>query len=161
MLQRFYDYLLKNQVIFALCLIFFTWFIFLIRDIILSLFLSYIIMAAVLPIVTYLRKKRVPKILAVLIPYFSIAILLVIIIVPLVPFIIEQLKALIMNFPKYLSQSATVFGIDINLKQIQGYLDGQGNVISSNALQVTSTVFGGIFSLITVFIVSLYLLLYN
>src|SRR5258708_36940564 len=106
MLQRFYDYLLKNQIIFALCIIFFAWFIFLIRDIIVSLFLSYIIMAAVLPIVSYLRKKRVPKVLAVLIPYFTIATLLIILIVPLVPFVIEQLKALVMNFPKYLRQSA-------------------------------------------------------
>src|SRR5258708_20276902 len=90
-----------------------------------------------------------------------IAIIFIILIVPLVHFVIEQLKALVMNFPKYLRQSATLFGIDLNIKQIQGYLDGQGNVISSNALQVTSTVFGGIFSLITVFIVSLYLFLFN
>src|SRR6266702_4248287 len=113
MLQRFYEYLLKNQVIFALCIIFFGWFIFQIRDIILTLFLSYIIMAAVLPIVNFLKKKKVPKLLAVLIPYFAIIFLLIILIVPLVPFVMAQLKSLIVGFPKYLSQSASLLGFTI------------------------------------------------
>ncbi len=161
MLQRFYEYLLKNQVIFALCIIFFGWFIFQIRDIILTLFLSYIIMAAVLPIVNFLKKKKVPKLLAVLIPYFAIIFLLIILIVPLVPFVMAQLKSLIVGFPKYLSQSASLLGFTIDLNHMQGYINGQLNTIGSNALQVTTTVFGGIFEIITVFIVSLYLLLYN
>src|SRR5215469_6947142 len=102
MLQRLYDYLLKNQIIFALCIIFFAWFVVQIREIILSLFLSYIIMAAILPIVTFLRKKKVPKLLAVFIPYFAILLLLVLLIIPIVPFVLSQLKALIIGFPKYL-----------------------------------------------------------
>lgn len=161
MLQRFYEYLLKNQVIFALCIIFFAWFVIQIREIILSLFLSYIIMAAILPIVTYLRKRKVPKILAVLIPYFVILLFLVILIVPLVPFILGQLKALLIGFPKYLNQSANIFGMNINLKQVEFYLNNQINAIGSNAFLVTTTLFGGLFTIITVFIVSLYLLLYN
>lgn len=161
MLQRFYEYLLKNQVIFALCLIIFGWFIFQIRDIILSLFLSYIIMAAILPIVSFLQKRNFPKLAAVFIPYFVIVLLLFLLIVPLVPFVVEQVKALIMGFPKYLNQVANLIGMKVDFKQIQGYLNGQENVIGSNALQVTTTFFGGLFTIITVFIVSLYLLLYN
>jgi predicted PurR-regulated permease PerM len=161
MLQKFYDYLLKNQVIFALAIIFLGWFIFQIRDIILSIFLSYIIMAAVLPITSFLRKRRVPKLLAVLIPYFVIVLLLFLLIIPLVPFVLAQLKSLIMGFPKYLSQALDIFGFSVDTKHIQTYLDSQSNTISTNALQVTSTVFGGLFTIITVFIVSLYLLLYN
>jgi predicted PurR-regulated permease PerM len=161
MLQRFYEYLLKNQVIFALCIIFFAWFVVEIRGIIVSIFLSYIIMAAILPITAYFRKRKVPKILAVLIPYFAILLILIILIVPLVPFVLGQLKALIIGFPKYLNQSANIFGVDINLNQIQHYVNSQINSIGSNAFQVTTTVFGGLFTTITVFIVSLYLLLYN
>ncbi|HSX10023.1 MAG TPA: AI-2E family transporter [Candidatus Saccharimonadales bacterium] len=161
MLQRFYEYLRKNQVIFALCIIFMVWFIMQIREIIVSLFLSYIIMAAILPIVSFLRKKKVPKLLAVLIPYFVILLFLVLLIVPLVPFVLGQLKALLINFPKYLSETANIFGMSLNLKQVQFYLNGQMNAIGSNAVQVTTTLFGGLFTIITVIIVSLYLLLYN
>lgn len=161
MLQRIYDYLLKNQVIFALCIIFFAWFVIQIREIILSLFLSYIIMAAILPIVTYLRKKKVPKSLAVFIPYFTITLLLVMLIIPIVPFVLDQLKALVLGFPKYLNETAGIFGVKVDLHQVQSYVNSQINTISSNAIGVTTTVFGGIFTIITIFIVSLYLLLYN
>lgn len=118
-------------------------------------------MAAILPIVQFLRKRKIPKLLAVLIPYFIILLFLFILIFPLVPFIFEQLKSLIVDFPKYLNESANIVGIKIDLKQVPNYLNSQLNTIGSNALQVTTTVFGGIFTLITVFIVSLYLLLYN
>jgi predicted PurR-regulated permease PerM len=118
-------------------------------------------MAAVLPITTFLRKSKVPKTLAVLIPYFAIVLLLFILIIPLVPFVMEQLKSLILGFPNYLNQAINIFGFKVDAKHIQGYLDSQSNTISSNALQVTTTLFGGLFTLITVFIISLYLLLYN
>jgi len=114
MLQRFYDYLLKNQVVFAIVIIFLAGFIFLIRNIILSLFLSYIIMAAVLPITMFLRKIKVPKTLAVLIPYFAIVLLLFILIIPLVPFVMGQLKSLILGFPNYLNQVINIFGFKVD-----------------------------------------------
>lgn len=161
MLQRFYDYLLKNQVIFALFIIFLAWFLNHISTILVSLFLSYIIMAAVLPFTQFLRKKRVPKLLAVILPYFGIVLLLVLMIMPLVPFVVEQVEALVLHFPKYLDQAAGFFGFEINPKQLQSYINGQISLISSSAITVTTQVFGGIFTVITIFIVSLYLLLYN
>ena len=161
MLQRFYDYLLKNQVIFALFLLFLGWFVYLIKDVILSLFLSYIIMAAVLPITSFLRKRGMPKILAVLFPYFAIVGLLIVLSVMLVPFVFSQLKTLIVGFPTYLHQAGSIFGFNIDLKHSQSYLNSQLNNLGSNAIMVTTTVFGGILTMITVFIVSLYLLLYN
>lgn len=118
-------------------------------------------MAAILPIVNFLRKRRVPKLLAVLIPYFVILLLLVILIIPLVPFVLQQFKSLLIGFPKYLNQSANILGMRIDIKQVQGYLNSQMSTIGNNAFQVTTTVFGGIITLITISIVSLYLLLYN
>lgn len=118
-------------------------------------------MAAILPIVIFLRRKKLPKILAVLIPYIIIFLLLFMLIIPLIPFVLEQLKTLLVGLPKYLNQLAYIFGMKIDLKLIQNYVNSQINAIGSNAFQVTTTVFGGIFSVITVVIVSLYLLLYN
>ncbi|MGH7203060.1 MAG: AI-2E family transporter [Candidatus Levyibacteriota bacterium] len=161
MLQRFFDYLSKNQVVFALFIIFSAWFLFQIREILFSLFLSYIIMAAILPITQFLRKKRVPKLLSVLIPYFSIVILLFLLIIPLIPFVVSQIESLILGFPKYLDQSAKFVGLKINPHELQGYFNAQLANLSSSALTVTTQVFGGIFTAITIFIVSLYLLLYN
>ena len=161
MLHRIYNYLLKHQVIFALCIVFFVWFFIQIRTIVFSLFLSYIIMAALLPLVSFLRRKHVPKLLAVLIPYFGILLLILLLIFPLVPFVVQQIELLIIGFPQYLDRSASLIGVHLDPEQLEKYLNGQLSNISSGAIAVTTKVFGGIFTLITIFIVSLYLLLYN
>lgn len=161
MLPRFFSFLLRNQVLFALFIIFTAWFVFQIREILLTLFLSYIIMASMLPIVEYLRKRGLPKILSVLIPYFGITLVLVLLIFPLVPFVFQQLESLIEGFPKYLDRSASLFGVNIDPRQLQSYLNGQLANLSNSAFEVTTRVFGGIFTVITIFIVSLYLLLYH
>lgn len=118
-------------------------------------------MAAILPITQFLRKKRVPKLLSVLIPYFGIVILLFLLIIPLIPFVVSQIESLFLGFPKSLDQSAKFVGLRINPHELQGYFNNQLANLSSSALTVTTQVFGGIFTAITIFIVSLYLLLYN
>lgn len=118
-------------------------------------------MAAILPSVTYLQKKHVPKLLAVLIPYFGIILLLLLLIFPLIPFVIQQVELLVIGFPKYLDRSASLIGMHLDPTQLQNYLNGQINTLGSSAIDVTTKVFGGIFTIITIFIVSLYLLLYN
>ncbi|MBI2034677.1 MAG: hypothetical protein HYT11_03010 [Candidatus Levybacteria bacterium] len=66
--HKFVQYLLKNQVIFALLIVAAGWLILELRGILISLFISYIVMAALMPYVSYLQKKGLPKIVAVLIP---------------------------------------------------------------------------------------------
>lgn len=161
MLHNFIKYLLKNQVIFALFLVVFGWFIFQIRDIIVSIFLSYIIMAAVLPAVDYFRAKKFPKLLAVLIPYVSILTAIFLLIVPLVPFFIEQIQSLIKQLPKFLDLSAKSLGFTLDMQQLPTLFSSQAGAISQNAVGVTTKVFGGVFSTITIFVVSFYLLMYN
>lgn len=161
MLQIIFNYLRKNQVIFALFIILFLWLIFQIRVILLTLFLAYIIMAAMLPIVEFLRKRKVPKTAAVVITYLSIVLILILLILPLIPFIYSQIELLITGFPKYLDKSARFVGVHLDAKSIQTYFNAQLDLLSKSAFDVTSKIFGGIFSGITIFIVSFYLLMYN
>ncbi len=161
MLHQFIKYLLKNQVIFALFLIASGWFIIQTREIFVSIFLAYIIMSAVLPMVKFLKGKGFGKIPAVLIPYFIIVISIFLLIIPLIPFVISQIQSLIVNFPKFIDRSADIVGFKINPHKVQGYIDSELNIIGQSAVNVTTQVFGGLFSTITIFVVSLYLLLYE
>src|SRR5882724_9807700 len=161
MLQSFIKYLLKNQVIFALFLIVFFWFVIQIRAILISIFLSYIIMAALLPLVHYLRKNKFPKLFAVLIPYIGIVIAIFLIVVPLVPFMVSQVQTLIIKFPQLLNHSAKSVGFTVDPRQLSQYLNNQVSTISQSAVEVTTKFFGGLFSVLTIFVVSFYLLLYN
>lgn len=161
MLHKFVAYLFKHQVVFALVLFVLGWFLIQIREILLSVFLSYIIMSAVLPLVEYLRKNGVPKILAVLIPYLAIVLSMLLLVVPLIPFAVSQIESLATTFPQYLDRSADMVGVRLDPKQMESFFDGQVGTIGKNAIELTKTVFGGVFSLITIFIVSFYWLMYH
>lgn len=161
MFHRFISYLLKNQVLFALFLIATGWFVFQIREIIVSIFIAYILMAAMLPTVEYLRRKKIPKLLAVLITYFSIIIAIFLIVLPLVPFVVTQIQSLLNNFPKFIDRSAGSIGISVDPAQIESYITSEIQTLGKSAVNVTTKVFGGLFSTITIFVVSLYLLLYE
>lgn len=160
MVHRFLDYLQRNQVMFALFLVAAVWVLIQIRDVLFLLFLSYIIMSSIIPMVKYLRKKKFPKTLAVSIPYFSMVIVIIILVVSLVPFVASQIQSLISGFPFYLKRAVQVFGGSIDPIQVQRYLIDEINLLSKNAFVVTTQVFGGIFSLLTIFIMSFYLLMY-
>jgi predicted PurR-regulated permease PerM len=160
MLHRFYVYLLRNQVILALFLIVLGWFILQLRGIIMSIFLSYILMAALLPAVSFLRKKKFPMILAAFIPFFFASLLVFLIILPLIPFIIDQIGSLAIGLPDYLNKSANTLGLSVNANDIQSFITREINNIGRNAVSLTGKVFGGVFSTLTVIIISFYLLLY-
>ncbi len=163
MLQRFIKYLLANQVMFALFAIVLGWLVFHVRGILVSIFISYIIMAAILPIVDYLKIKKLPNVLAVLIPYLGILLSIILIVFPLVPFTIEQISALVKGLPRYIDQSASTFGFAFDPRQLEQTLNlsGQLGKVGEGAFSFTTKVFGGLFSFLTILIVSFYLLLYH
>jgi predicted PurR-regulated permease PerM len=161
MLHTFLKYLLKNPILLALFLIATGWFVIQIKDIIVSIFLSYIIMAAVLPMVEFLQRKRFPKILAVLIPYLGITTIIFLLILPIVPFVFDQIASLISKFPRFIDQAASIFHVTIDPRDVQTHINNQIDTIGQNALEFTTKFFGGVFSIITIFVVSFYLLMYN
>ncbi len=161
MLEKIIRYLLKNQVILALTIILICWFIIQTRDILVLFFLAYIVMAALLPFVSFLKTKHLPKLLTVIIPYIGVLFILISLAFLLVPFITAQIQSLFSIFPQYLNHSANIFGFKTDPKQIQNYISNDYSILGSNALAVTGQLFGGVFSLLTIFIVSFYMLVYH
>lgn len=161
MVHRFYKYLLNNQIILAVFLVVFGWLLFQTRGIITSIFIAYIINAALLPVVKYLRLRGVPHFLSVVIPFVAIIFFIFLIIFPLIPFIVDQIKDLLSGLPKYVKQAADVTGVNVDANAIQSFVSGELNSIGRNAFSVTSRVFGGLFSTLTVLVVSFYLILYH
>ena len=63
MQQRVRNYILRNHVLVAVLFIAVGWFLIQIREILVLVFLSYILMAALAPYVHFLRRRKVPKLL--------------------------------------------------------------------------------------------------
>lgn len=118
-------------------------------------------MAAVLPAVEYLQRKKFPKIIAVLIPYLGILTAIFLLFLPLIPFFTEQIQSLILNLPMFIDRSASALGLSVNPDEIERYLSSELGSLGQSAVNLTTRVFGGIFSIITIIVVSFYLLMYS
>lgn len=152
-------YLINNHFLAALVLIALFWLAIELSNILIIIFISYIIMAAISPFSDFLIRKRIPKILAVLIPYTITIAILVLLIFPLIPFFMSQIQLLFSNLPKYIDQIAKTFSLHIDATNIKNVFESDINALSKNALSVTGKIFSGVFSTLTVLVISFYLML--
>lgn len=150
---------LKNQIIAALIIVAVVWFIIQIKEILILFFISYILMAALKPYVNFLTRYKIPKLIAVTILYISALAIIVLIIVPLIPFFSEQIFSLSNSFPRYLDGILKALGLNIGSSQLESFLTSQINTIGANAFAVTGAILSSVFSLFLVFVVSFYLML--
>src|SRR5690554_2718295 len=96
-------FILGNQVLSALIIVATAWLVIEIKEVLITIFVSYIVMTAISPYVDFLEEKRVPKVLAVVIPYLVALAFAFLIIISLLPFFISQIQVLIDRLPGYLN----------------------------------------------------------
>ncbi len=161
MRKRLAKYIFQNQILTALLVIAATWLVIEVRDVLIAFFVAYILMAAIEPYSNFLEKKRVPRAFAAAIPYFISVALIFVVILSLLPFLISQIQLLLSSFPAYLYREAKLLGVAIDASQLTTFAASEINNIGSGALSITSKIFGSIFSIISVFAISFYLLLYR
>ena len=150
-------HLANNQFLVALLVVACIWFVIEIKEVLVILFISFIIMSTLSIFVDFLKNKGFPKILAVLITYFITVLVVIMLIVPLVPFFTVQIQVLLMGFPTYLSQVTKILNIDA--ASMRNFLPKDPNFLGNNALIFTGKFFTGIFSLLAIFVLSFYLTL--
>jgi predicted PurR-regulated permease PerM len=152
-------YFLKNQIVAALILVVAGWFIIQIKEILILFFISYILTAALTPYAQILHGYKIPRTISVAIVYLVTLAIVVLLIVPLIPFFSAQVSSLIISFPRYLDGILNALGVEIGAPQLQSLLANQLENIGTNALAITGTILNLFFSLFLVFVVSFYLML--
>lgn len=159
MIKTVMQYILHNQVILALLLVVLGLLLFQIKEILITIFVSYIIMAGLSSVVNALKKRGVPWLLSVVLTYISLVLLLVLIIFPIVPFFIQQLGQLFTHLPEYIKAAIKVSGLSIEANDINSFATSEFGLIGRNAIDLTGKVFGGFFSTLSVMVISFYLLI--
>lgn len=152
-------YILDNHVLMTVLLVALGMFLLQIKGILLAIFLSYIIMAALNPFVRTLRQYKVPKLIAIIFVYTLVIAFIVLLVIPILPFFVSQVEALFKAIPAYVDSASSSLGITVNKSQINSLIAPAASAIGQNALSVTTKVLGGIFSVITIFILSFYMLI--
>lgn len=157
MLRSIFSYLAKNQVVASLAIIGTVIILYHLREILIVIFVAYIIVAALNPVVEFLRRRKIPKTVAVLITFFTTLFFVILLIAPLVPFFVSQVQQLAKTFPFYLHQAAGAIGVQLDIKEIGKLITPQQ--LGQNAFALAGGVFGGFFTIISTIAISFYLLL--
>jgi predicted PurR-regulated permease PerM len=147
------------QVVLVVLILAFLW---VIRDILVILLLALVLASAMEPMVDYLNRHKIPRPVSVLGAYFIVIALVVLAASLMAPLVIEQFKVLSANLPQYAVEiqarypnlTALFGGADINTVIQALFSGGEG---SGGVVHRTVGFFNGLFAVITVLVVSFYL----
>lgn len=142
-----------RTIIFITFFILTIWLLYLIRDLLLILFVAVILMSALSPIVNILTKFRLPKALGIAITYIIIVGAVSILLAVVLPPLVEQTSKLFLTLPPHLDQLLNVAAID------KSVLQSQLSAISKNIFSITLSIFDNLLTIIFLLVLTFYLLL--
>ncbi|MFH1145705.1 MAG: AI-2E family transporter, partial [bacterium] len=135
-------------------------FLYLIKDILLVLFAAVILAAAFDPTVDWLEAKKLPRGLSMVIIFLLVFFVLGLLVVAIAPVLAEQFTSIARHFPEYyeaIIQQLTKWDLvsgQVGVGQISSQIS---NFLSFQGLFTTvGSVFGGIFSFLTVLVLTFY-----
>ncbi|QQG43610.1 MAG: AI-2E family transporter [Candidatus Daviesbacteria bacterium] len=142
-----------KTIIFITVFLLGLWIVYLIRDLLILLFIAVILMSALAPVVSFFTKLKFPKALGILITYIIIIAAFGGILLGFLPLLVEQSNKLIDTFPTLLVQYFNINNID------QTFLQSQVADLSKNLLSFTLVVFDNIITILFLLVLTFYLLL--
>ncbi len=158
-----------NSIIRLLAVLLVLWVLFLIRDILAIVFSTLIIAAALSPVIDKMAKRGIPRVLTIIVSYLLIIGLFAGIVYFVLPPVIGQLQQLAEQLPTYFShftafierlrefgmQAHLLDGSQQNLTTLSDFL----NQLTSQIFSTTRGFIGGFAALLTILVLTLYLLL--
>src|SRR3990167_91446 len=149
-----------KTVIFTVAVLVGLWFIIQIRQIIILVFLSIILLSALLRPVEWLNARKIPRVLSVLLVYIVVLALIAFTIGIIIPPLVSQTSDLISKLPQIIAtiNNFLVFN-KIPVENLSGIIASQIQQIAQNFLSISKAIFSSIFLLITIFVFTFYLLL--
>ncbi len=139
-------------------------FLYVIKDLIIILFVSFILAAALNPIVNYLQEKRkFPRALSVFLIYFIVLVVLTLILVSIVPIILNEFKQLVQSFPSYFQKFSDFAQPEVGLQNnLQNLFNSLNTIFGKTENGIFSTIinlFGGLGYFLFILIITFYLII--
>ncbi len=154
--------IIKIIVVFLL-----LYFAYLIRDILIILFISLVLASAFDPWVDWLNKRKIPRSLGILLIYFILLAVISAAVYLIIPPIAQQVGDLANNFPGYLEKIISTFssfkqysveqGLLDNIKNSLGGLSTNLEKAASSVFTTVTGIFGGIFSFFLILVLTFYM----
>lgn len=149
-----------KTVIFTVAFLIALWFLVQIKQILILVFLSIILLSALLKPVEWLSARRVPRLLSVLVVYLVVIALMSVAVGIIVPPLVSQTIALSSRLPETIAQVNDFFIFNqIPVENLSVVIGRQVQQLTGDIVRVTTAIFSSVFLLLTIFVMSFYLLL--
>lgn len=145
----------QKTILFTLGTLLSLWFLYQVRSIVVLLFIAFILMTAVNPLVRLANKIKIPTIAVMLVIYFGLIALISTVVASLVPAVVQQTKDITLLLPTYMHYLETIFNTQLDTNFAGSYL----NSIPSNLLKIAAGAFSNIMNVLALFFMSYYLVL--
>jgi len=157
----------SGTIIRAIAILLLLWFLFLVRDIIMLVFIALIIVSAIDPIVNWFQKRKVPRAMTVLAIYIIFLSLVGFVISLAISPIVAEIRGLETTLPELINKMTNYFhdlsgliadrGLQENVSGSLGNVTEGISNFGSNVFSGTLTFFGGLFSFLIVLSIAFYL----
>ncbi|OGG29243.1 hypothetical protein A3A63_00205 [Candidatus Gottesmanbacteria bacterium RIFCSPLOWO2_01_FULL_46_9] len=141
-----------KTVLFAVASVIAIWVLIQIRDILFLLFIAFLLMTAIYPLVLFLERLRIPRVIGILLVYAVVFGFLGASFVSAVPALINQSTRLVAELPGIASRVAPYWNIDVTT------ISQQVAPIGESVVKVTFGIFSNIISIVTVLAFTFYFL---
>ncbi len=142
-----------KTIIFSVAFLAGLWILFQIRDILFLLFISFLLMTALRPLVDLLIRFRIPRILSIIVIYIVVFGFFGASLASAIPSLAIQISRLLQELPSIVARVLPSMGVDISS------ITQQIAPISENVVKVTVSIFSNLITLMTVLVFTFYLLL--
>ncbi len=145
----------QKTIIFTIGFLLSLWFLYQVRGIVVLLFIAFILMTAVNPLVKAASKYKIPTIVVMLVVYFGLIALISTVIASLVPAVVQQTKDISLALPTYMHNLEDIFNTQLDPNVAGSYLSS----IPSNLLKIAAGAFSNIMNILALFFMAYYLVL--
>jgi predicted PurR-regulated permease PerM len=146
----------ERTIIFSLLLIALIWLVIQTLDIILILFISFIIMSALKPLVNRLEVLRFPRSLAIVVVYTVIWLAVGAVVAGIVPSLIDQTTRLISQFSGAVASNQY---LNQHQQELTSQLLSSMGTIPTSVIRLASGLFGNVLDVVSTVVISFYLLM--
>ena len=142
-----------KTVIFITIFILALWIVYLIRDLIIILFVAVIFVSALSPLVNFFVRLRLPKVLSIALTYIIIIAIVTGLIIGMLPPLIEQSSKLIVSSPPLVASFFNITNIDKTV------FSSELTSLSKNLFSITLSLFDNLLAVIFLLVITFYMLL--
>lgn len=142
-----------KTIIFTVIFLLLLWLLFQIKDIILLVFVAFILMSAFKPLADYFDRRKIPRILSVLVIYVLIISFLIFSVSTILPPLVVQSIKLGENLPQYVKTILPDMTLDYQT------ITSQIAPLGQNLVNVTIGIFSNLVTLFSLIVISFYLLM--